>query len=99
MKEVEREHAEELFGTFSEPTALASKILGTKSRAFDVPSTANGQTLPAKSLRVKLTESEKKRVQQMIRNAKTMQEIARIERELNEGRIPAGAADADRMQM
>ena len=73
--------------------------MGVKSKTFDVPSSTNGQPLPAKSLRVRLTESEKKRVQQMIRNAKTMQEIARIEKELNEGRIPAGAADADRMQM
>ena len=99
MKNIEREQSKELFGTHAEPTTLASKILGTKSRTFDIQTATNGQPLPARSLRVKLTESEKKRVQQMIRNAKTMQEIARIEKELNEGRIPAGAADSDRMQM
>jgi U2 small nuclear ribonucleoprotein A' len=50
-------------------------------------------------MRVKLTDTEKKRVEKMIREAKTMQEITRLERELNEGRIPAGAADSDRMDM
>lgn len=31
----------------------------------------------------------------MIREAKSLQEITRLEKELNEGRIPRGAADAD----
>ena len=50
-------------------------------------------------MHVKLTESEKKRVEKMIKEAKTMQEITRLERELNQGRIPAGAADSDRMDL
>ncbi len=99
MKDVERQKAKELFGTEEEPSALASKIMGTKSRTFDVgAATTNGRAAPAdKSMRVKLTETEKKGVEKMIREAKSLQEIARLEKELNEGRIPAGAADGDRM--
>lgn len=46
-------------------------------------------------MRVKLSDRERKRVEKMIREAKSLQEITRLERELNEGRIPRGAADAD----
>lgn len=48
-------------------------------------------------VRTQLTETEKKRVQEMIKNAKSLAEITKIEKDLAEGRIPAGAADADRM--
>jgi U2 small nuclear ribonucleoprotein A' len=93
VKLSERERARELFGTVSEPSALASKIMGIKSKTFDVPS-ANG--VPGqKGMRVKLTEKERKRVEEMIRNAKSLQEIVRLERELNEGRVPVGARDED----
>lgn len=73
--------------------------MGVKSRTFDVAATRGGTIAADKSMRVKLTESEKKRVEKMIREAKTMTEITRLEKELNEGRIPAGAADVDRMEM
>ena len=49
-------------------------------------------------MRVKLTDQEKKRVEKMIREATSMAEIARLEKDLSEGRVPAGAADVD-MQM
>ncbi|KAL4887647.1 leucine-rich repeat-domain-containing protein [Aspergillus karnatakaensis] len=97
VKDSERSKATELFGTIEEPSALASKILGVKSRTFDVP--AGGAAAPAeKGLRVKLTDAERKNVERMIREAKSLAEIAKLERELNEGRIPAGAAE-DRMEM
>ena len=71
--------------------------MGVKSRTFDVPRTglANGPSSSStnKVSRVKLTEKEKKRVESLIRNAKSLQEIARLEKELNEGRVPAGGAD------
>lgn len=91
-----------MFGTYQEPSALASKITGTKSRTFDVGAVnaiaADGKTAPAeKSMRVKLSDTERKRVEKMIREAKSLQEISRLEKELNEGRVPAGAADGDRM--
>ena len=97
MKDAEREKAGELFGTINEPSALASKIMGVKSRTFDVPSSsfANGSVSSSsdKVSRVKLTEKERKRVETLIRNAKSLQEIARLEKELNEGRIPGGGGD------
>jgi U2 small nuclear ribonucleoprotein A' len=99
VKDAERRQAGELFGSESEPTQLASKIMGIKSRTFDVPANRDGSAAAEKSIRVKLTDSEKKRVEKMIREAKTMQEITRLERELNEGRIPTGAEDTDRMDL
>jgi U2 small nuclear ribonucleoprotein A' len=70
--------------------------MGVKSKTFDVPS-ANGtsSSLSSKNYRVKLTNQERKKVEEMIRNAKSLQEIIRLEKELNEGRIPAGAQGAD----
>ena len=91
--DAERGKATELFGAVEEPSPLASKILGVKSRTFDVPSVAGakGQVVGDKKMRVKLTDAEKRRVEKMIRDAKSLQEITRLEKELNEGRIPGGA--------
>lgn len=47
-----------------------------------------------KNYRVKLTEKERERVQALIRNAKSLAEVQRLEKDLNEGRIPGGAGDA-----
>jgi U2 small nuclear ribonucleoprotein A' len=106
VKDAERAKAKELFGTAEEPTALASKIIGIKSRTFDVPSGGAERAPADKAVRVKLTEKERKRVEKMIREARSLQEITRLEKELNEGRIPGGALDAgedsddeNRMQM
>ena len=78
------------------------QIMGIKSRTFDIPSStsstlANGATSSDKSYRVKLTDKEKKRVETLIRNAKSLQEITRLEKELNEGRIPGGG-EGDEME-
>jgi U2 small nuclear ribonucleoprotein A' len=105
VKDVERKQAKELFGTVEQPSALASKIMGIKSRAFDASSAAATTGQADKAIRVKLTDAERKRVEKMIREAKSLQEITRLEKELNEGRIPGGplgASDADgdeKMQM
>ncbi|KAL9596771.1 MAG: hypothetical protein Q9219_005596 [cf. Caloplaca sp. 3 TL-2023] len=100
VKDAERTKASELFGTVNEPSALASKIMGIKSRTFDVPGAsalgANGASSSDKNVRVKLTDTEKQRVENLIRNAKSLQEITRLEKELNEGRIPGGG-DVDMM--
>lgn len=73
--------------------------MGVKSRTFDTAS-ANGTSAPtaAKNYRVKLTDKERKKVEEMIRNAKSLQDIIRLEKELNEGRVPTGAQDADMME-
>jgi len=104
VKDAERSEASNLFGTRAQPSALASKIMGIKSRTFDISSTtsssvgtgASGRATLApqtgeRGIRVKLTEKERKRVEKMIREAKSLQDIARLEKELNEGRIPGGA--------
>lgn len=65
--------------------------MGIKSRTFDIPSSTSDINGGSKDYRVKLTDKEKKRVETLIRNAKSLQEIARLEKELNEGRVPGGA--------
>ncbi|KIW60833.1 hypothetical protein PV05_01019 [Exophiala xenobiotica] len=99
VRDAERQQANELFGTADTPSELAAKIKGIKTRAFDVPGAGvNGSAeSKRKGVRTQLTETEKKRVQEMIKNAKSLAEITRIEKDLAEGKIPAGAADADRM--
>lgn len=101
VRDVERTQAKELFGTLEAPTELATRIRGVKSKTFDAGVTMNGKAATGgsggKSFRAVLTESEKKRVQQMLQNAKSMAEIDRIEKDLAEGRVPRGAADNDRM--
>ncbi|KAF4469081.1 U2 small nuclear ribonucleo A [Fusarium albosuccineum] len=88
VKEAEREKARELFGTEEEPTALASKIMGIKTTNFNVSS--NGSEAPSKLSRIKLTDAEKKRLQERIKKATSLQEIIALEKELNEGRLPSG---------
>lgn len=100
---MERTQANELFGTAEEPSELAAKIGGVKSKTFEAGATTNGKVGGGsgeggggKSFRAVLTDSERKRVQQMLQNAKSMAEIDRIEKDLAEGRVPKGAADVDR---
>ena len=76
--------------------------MGIKSRTFDVPSTNGTSTAPSSSsskyYRVKLTDKERRKVEEMIKNAKSLQDIIRLEKELNEGRVPAGAQGDDAME-
>ncbi|TVY55186.1 U2 small nuclear ribonucleoprotein A' [Lachnellula cervina] len=99
VKDAEREKGKEIFGTHKEPSILASKIMGVKSKTFDTPS-ANGVSAMAtsKNYRVKLTDKERKKVEELIRNAKSLQDIQRLERELNEGRVPVAAQGDDAME-
>ncbi|KAF4946919.1 hypothetical protein FGADI_10832 [Fusarium gaditjirri] len=88
VKESEREKARELFGTEEEPTALASKIQGIKTTTFTT--STDGSDAPSKLSRIKLTDAEKKRLQERIKKATSLQEIIALEKELNEGRLPSG---------
>ena len=98
IRDAERTQAAELFGTTDAPTELAAKIRGVKSKTFDVSGAdVNGRAGTQKGMRTQLTASEKQRVQDLIKNARSLAEIAKIEKDLAEGRIPQGAADADRM--
>ena len=72
--------------------------MGIKSRGaatFDTQSDADHSVTSSKTYRVKLTDKEKKRVEQLIRDAKSLQEISRLEKELNEGRVPGGVGAVD----
>lgn len=98
VKQAEREKATELFGTAEEPTELASKIKGIKSQTFNV-STSNGEaTAASKMKRLKLTDKEKQRLQERIKKASSLEEIIRLEKELEEGRLPAGILGDDAME-
>ncbi|PHH88641.1 hypothetical protein CDD83_7271 [Cordyceps sp. RAO-2017] len=88
VKEAERERGRDLFGTGEEPTALASEIMAKKTASF-TPST-NGSAAPSRLSRVKLTDEEKERLRERIKKAESLHEIAVLEKELNEGRVPAG---------
>jgi len=95
VKDAEREQAKELFGTVGEPTELASHIMGVKSKTFDV-NAQNGETAPASKLsRLKLTEKERKKLQDLIKKADSLEEIIRLEKALNEGRLPPGISVGD----
>lgn len=89
VKDVEREKATELFGTTDNPTELTKSVLSVRSNnplAFSAP-TMNGTTATS---RMKLTDVEKKKIEQLIRNAASLADVQRLEKALNEGRIPAG---------
>ncbi|KAH0605458.1 uncharacterized protein H6S33_004680 [Morchella sextelata] len=82
VKDAERKRAVELFGTEKEPSPLAAKIMGVKSKTFDVGEPLNGGK---KETTVRLTAEERKSIEARIKNAKSLDEIARLERELREG--------------
>ncbi|KAI1660745.1 L domain-like protein [Daldinia decipiens] len=101
VKDAERKQAATLFGTAEEPTELASKIMGVKSKTFDSVLSANrapSGALPTRVSRMKLTEKEKTRLQDMIKKATSLDEITRLETMLREGRIPAGVHLNDEME-
>ncbi|KAI8628296.1 L domain-like protein [Xylariaceae sp. FL1651] len=101
VKDAERKHAKELFGSAESPTDLATKIMGSKSKTFDVSSLSNNggaSGLSMRMSRIKLTEKEKKRLQDMIKRATSLDEITRLETMLKEGRMPAGIHLNDEME-
>ena len=63
------------------------KIIGKKSTAS--LSAGGGSAAPSKLSRIKLTEEEKKKLQDRIKKATSLQEIIALEKELNEGRLPS----------
>lgn len=97
MKDAERDKAKELFGTFEAPTELARSIAAVRSKnpasALAVPS-INGVS---KNTKMKLTDKEKKRLEQRIKKAKTLKEVQMLEKALAEGRLPADVAEEDMM--
>ena len=64
--------------------------MGIKSRTFDTAAAGTSDVSGAKASRVKLTDKERERLKELIKNASTLEEVTRLERALNEGRIPPG---------
>jgi hypothetical protein len=69
---------------------VSPQIMGIKSKTFDVTAVPNGETQKSKLSRLKLTEKERKKLQEMIKKATSLEEIIRLEKYLNEGRLPPG---------
>jgi len=86
VRDIERKKAKELFGTVEEPTELANQISSNKSKGFVVPSYANGADSGKERI---YTDEEKKRMRAAILNASSLAEMARLEKDFAEGRIPA----------
>ena len=47
--------------------------------------------------KVKMTEKERKRFEGLVKKAKTLSEVQRLEKAAAEGRLPAGVAEEDLM--
>ncbi len=72
--------------------------MGVKTRTFHVAA-SNGKAGTASKLsRIKLTDAERQRLQERIKKAESLEEIIRLEKELNEGRLPAGIQVGDAME-
>jgi U2 small nuclear ribonucleoprotein A' len=73
--------------------------MGVKSNTFD-PASGSGPsaTTSSKISRLKLTDKERKKLQDMIKKASSLEEIIRLEKALNEGRLPPGVMLDDAME-
>lgn len=71
--------------------------MGTKAMSFDVA--ANGTAaVTSKLSRLKLTDKERKKLQDLIKKASSLEEIIRLEKALQEGRLPPGILLDDEME-
>lgn len=68
--------------------ANSLQIMGIKSRTFDV-----GGPPKEKEFRTKLTDAERKVIEERIKAAKSLEEIARLEKELRDGTINVDAME------
>jgi U2 small nuclear ribonucleoprotein A' len=96
VKDLERSKAKELFGTFENPTELAQSIMAVRSSRpmiYGAPTT-NGVSKAKKS---QLTAEEKARYQVLINKATTLAEVQKLEKMLNEGRVPPAVDEVDAM--
>lgn len=92
VKDAERNHAAELFGTLEQPTDLARSITANKSKGF-APAAVNGA---AKKSHIKFDEKEKARFEKLVMKAQSLDQVRALEKAFAEGRLPAGG-DEDAM--
>ncbi|KAF2771493.1 L domain-like protein [Teratosphaeria nubilosa] len=98
VKDAERAKATDLFGTHHAPSALAQQIMATRSTGgagYAAPP-RNGV---ARGKRLQLTEREKARYSALVNKATTLAEVQRLEKMLNEGRLPPGVAEEEAMDL
>lgn len=62
--------------------------LKTRASETTINGISNGTPSLNKISRLKLTEQEKNRIETLVKNAKSLQEIAYIEKTIGEGRVP-----------
>ena len=97
VKDAEREKGKELFGDFDTPTDLARSIIAVRSKnsgAMLATPTINGT---GKNKKLKISDSEKKRFESLVKKATTLSEVQKLEKAYSEGRLPPGIADEDAM--
>ena len=61
---------------------------------FNTAPNANGMS---KGARIKITEKERKRFKALVKKAKTLNEVQKLEKAFSEGRLPPGVAEEDVM--
>ncbi|KAK7723060.1 U2 snRNP complex subunit [Botryosphaeria dothidea] len=88
VRDAERTEAKTLFGTTDEPTELAQRVMRQRGAAVLDASAGASDDITGGVARVKLTEEERANVNELIRQAKSLEEIERFEKMLNEGKIP-----------
>lgn len=93
VRDTERAHAKELFGTYDAPTDLAQSISSQRSKGF-APAGVNGT---AKKSQVKFDEKEKARFERLVKKASSFQKIQELEKMFAEGRLPSGGDEDDVM--
>lgn len=97
VKDAERNKAVDLFGTFESPTDLATSIMALRSGNLAGASNVQAINGVGKASKLKITENEKKRFEALVKKAKTLSEVQRLEKAFAEGRLPAGVGDEDGM--
>jgi len=88
VRAAERAKAAELFGTADEPTALTTKIMGQKSKGVVVPTFSTNGDDEGHKQRI-WTDEERKKMRAAIQAASSLAEIAKLEKDFAEGRMPA----------
>lgn len=102
VKDAERARAVELFGTFEEPTDLAKSVMAsgagaTSGLASMTLTNGSGRPTNGAGARAKFTQDQEKRLRVLINKATSLAEVQRLEKALNEGRLPAGLGGDDAM--
>merc|ERR1712107_351365 len=81
--------AQELFGTFDQPTELAQSIIAVRSsKSFSAAVPTGDAGGVAKGKGMKITETEKKRFEALVRKARTLAEVQKLEKMFAEGKLP-----------